>query len=485
MFYMGRRARFVCPIDVTQRVRAENALREREAGLRRAQSLAQLGHVITRPDGSFESWSETLPQLAGVEPAQMPRSTREWMQRLVHRDDRAVFRATALDAAARGARADVEYRIPHSDGSMAYIRQVIEPIEGDAAPGRMRWFSTLQDVTGAKLAEARMMRLNEELEHRVRDRTQQLQVSNEELVVASAAAERANRAKSEFLSNMSHELRTPLNAIIGFGQLLALPSGRARSPQQQAAFIDHIVTAGRHLLTLINEILDLAQIESGKFAVKSERLALASVLEECDAMIEPSATQRGIRLLFPTGCDIEVVADRTRLKQVLLNLLSNAVKYNRDGGAVSIECRRTDSGRVRIAVRDTGIGLRPDQVEALFQPFNRLGQEAGTAEGTGIGLVVTRRLLELMGGSIGVDSELGVGSVFRIELPADGTPVAARSAPGPVRAAAEDSRMAADAAHSPNDGVYTVLCVEDNPASLRLIREVLAVRPDVHVLAAP
>jgi PAS domain S-box-containing protein len=411
MLYMGRRCRLVCPIDVTQRVRAETALRDSEAGLQRAQNLARLAHVITGRDGEFESWSETLPQLAGVAPAQVPPTTREWM-RLIHADDRALFRAKSIEAAQKGTRVDVDYRLVHLQGNLVHIHQVIEPIDTPDASGRTRWFSTLQDVSEQKHAEALVRRANEDLELRVRERTA-------ELVVASAQAESANRAKSEFLSNMSHELRTPLNAIIGFGQLLASSDDKLRSPERQATFVDHIVTAGQHLLTLVNEILNLAQIEAGKLVVAREHVPLAAALSQCEAMVEPLAAKRGVRVAFPPSCKLAVLADRTRLRQVLLNLLSNAVKYNREGGRVSIECNPVGAERVRIEVRDTGIGLRPEQINALFQPFNRLGRESSRAEGSGIGLVVTKRLLELMGGTIGVSSTPGDGSVFWIELPAD------------------------------------------------------------------
>jgi CheY-like chemotaxis protein len=279
---------------------------------------------------------------------------------------------------------------------------------------------------------------------------------------------------------MSHELRTPLNAIIGFGQLLATADARPISPERTKAFVDHIVNAGRHLLTLINDILNLAQIEAGKLSLSLEPIALAAVLSECRAMTEASAQQRSIRLLFPQQVEAIVHADRTRLKQVLLNLLSNAIKYNRDMGTVVVDCLSVASGRIRISVQDTGIGMRPDQVQSLFQPFNRLGQEAGVQEGTGIGLVVTKLLVELMGGEMGVHSTLGAGSQFWIELRAIAPAAITTPAPTTVEpaAAAHDAKAVVEAPTA------TVLCVEDNPASLDLIQEAFSSRADLRLLTA-
>jgi signal transduction histidine kinase/ActR/RegA family two-component response regulator len=323
-------------------------------------------------------------------------------------------------------------------------------------------------------AQQEIMRLNEQLEQRVDERTLQLALANAELANAIDEARNANQAKSAFLSSMSHELRTPLNAILGFAQILtseSLPTSEA----QKKEFANHILKSGRHLLTLINEILDLAKVESGTITLSMEPVALGELLGECQGMIEPLAAARGIRVLFPQQVGAVLLADRTRLKQVLLNLLSNAIKYNRDAGAVVLGCQQITPGRLRISVQDTGMGLRPDQIESLFQPFNRLGQEAGAQEGTGIGLVVTRRLVELMNGTIEVTSSPGVGSVFTIEL---GT-----TAPLLPRAGASEEREAAPAAQG--DGApHLLLYVEDNPANLKLVEEIVRFRPDLRLIAA-
>lgn len=296
-----------------------------------------------------------------------------------------------------------------------------------------------------------------------------------ELNDAMAAADQANLAKSEFLSSMSHELRTPLNAILGFAQLIE--SGTPAPTASQQRSVAQILKAGWYLLDLINEILDLTLIESGKLSLSLEPILLAEVLHESRTMIEPQAHKRGIQLSFPRlDGSFVVTADRTRIKQVLINLLSNAIKYNRYGGSVAINCSATPSGRMRISISDTGEGLTPKQLEQLFQPFNRLGQEAHAGEGTGIGLVVSKRLIEMMGGMIGVESHIGVGSVFWIEL----NPTTARN----YRVAVAEAASAAPVPGAADMRLRTLLYVEDNPANLLLIKDLIARRPDVCLLSA-
>ena len=296
-----------------------------------------------------------------------------------------------------------------------------------------------------------------------------------ELNNAMAVAEKANLAKSDFLSSMSHELRTPLSAILGFAQLME--SGSPAPTVSQKRSIDQILQAGWYLLELINEILDLALIESGKLSLSLESISLAEVIQECQAMIGPQAQKRGIVVHFATfATPYFVKADRTRVKQVLINLLSNAVKYNKAGGSVDVQFVTSTPGRIRICVEDTGEGLTREKLAQLFQPFNRLGQEANVEEGTGIGLVVAKRLVEWMGGTLGVESVVGKGSVFWIEMTLTAEPQIVATAPESLALAQIPIEVGAQ--------LRTLLYVEDNPANLMLVEDLIARRPDIRLLSA-
>jgi PAS domain S-box-containing protein len=296
-----------------------------------------------------------------------------------------------------------------------------------------------------------------------------------ELHHAIAVAEKANLAKSDFLSSMSHELRTPLSAILGFAQLI--DSGSPLPTPAQKRSLDQILKAGWYLLELINQVLDLALIESGKLSLSPEPISLVEVMRECQAMIEPQAQARGIHAAFPLfEIAYFVKADRTRVKQVFINLLSNAIKYNKPGGTVAVVYDASIPGRIRICVEDTGEGLAQDKLDQLFQPFNRLGQEHKGQEGTGIGLVTTKRLVEMMGGVIGVASTVGKGSVFWVELNL--------TAERQHVASAMVSLTAAQMHGQADTQLRTLLYVEDNPANLMLIEDLISRRSDIRLLSA-
>jgi PAS domain S-box-containing protein len=293
-----------------------------------------------------------------------------------------------------------------------------------------------------------------------------------EVIAARTEAERANLAKSEFLSRMSHELRTPLNAILGFAQLLELDS--LSSDQRES--VTHIGRAGRHLLELINEVLDISRIETGQMTISPEPVAIADLLGELVALIGPLADGRSITIgATRAGCDVHVLADRQRLKQVLLNLLGNAVKYNREGGSVTVACAVVEGDRLRISVTDTGYGVRPDQLERLFQPFERLGAEGSEVEGTGMGLALSKGLVEAMGGRIGVESELDRGTTFWVEL---------GLVEGPLETY-ENGRPDEEPSVAPSaDRTHKVLHIEDNLSNLTLVERILGRRPDIELLSA-
>jgi signal transduction histidine kinase/ActR/RegA family two-component response regulator len=301
----------------------------------------------------------------------------------------------------------------------------------------------------------------------VDERTHELRHTMAELEAARTAADTANTAKSQFLSRMSHELRTPLNAVLGFAQLLEL---REQSAEDREA-VEHILKGGNHLLALINEVLDISRIEAGDMTLSPEPVHLADVVDEALALVRPMAAARSIGL-HHHPCGHHVLADRQRLKQVLLNLLSNAVKYNRFGGTVTVACEQLGEDRVRLNVTDTGQGISADDVARLFVPFERLGAASTDVEGTGIGLALSRRLAEAMGGRLEVDSTVGEGSTFWIELPR-------------VEGTVERYERLAGAPLPPRvvvDRRHLVLYIEDNLANVTLAERVFAERGDIELM---
>ena len=382
--------------DITERIKIQEQLRMADASLRlMVESVTDCAIIMLDISGRVENWNIAAQRINGYSEAEI---IGQHFSRFYPREDIDSGKPQRiLDAVvAEGRHEDEGWRV-RRDGSIFWANVVITTMR-DAGGNLCGFVKLTRDVTERRRLEQLLTEKNIELER------------------AKAVAEKANLAKSEFISSMSHELRTPLNAILGFAQLL---EGSLQPPTAiQGMRLQQILKAGWYLLELINEILDLAVIESGKLTLSPEPLSLAKLLLEAQAMIEPQAEKRDIKLTFPKfDTPYYVHADRIRLKQVLINLLSNAIKYNREHGTVEVKCAEAASGHIRISVKDNGVGLSPEKLAQLFQPFNRLGQENGAEEGTGIGLVVTRRLVDLMKGTIGVESTPGQGTKITVWLP--------------------------------------------------------------------
>ncbi len=304
-----------------------------------------------------------------------------------------------------GVESNIEHEMLRKDRSRIVVDAHGQTIEHDGVSMRL---TAIREITERKRAEEELSRYRQHLEELVQTRTEQLNA-------ALIAAESASRSKSEFLSSMSHELRTPLNAILGYAQLFSMSPDLSADIKEQARDIED---AGRHLLALINDMIDLSRIEAGRMELSMEPVSVRGVTADSVAMVASLAGTHGIELL-DADCagreDLVVHADNIRLRQVLINLLSNAIKYNRPHGSVRLACQARD-GRVRISVADTGLGIAADKQSRIFNSFDRLGRETGTVEGTGIGLVITKRIVEAMGGSIGFESTAGQGSMFWVEL---------------------------------------------------------------------
>jgi PAS domain S-box-containing protein len=432
-------------MDVTERKQADDVLREREATLQAVINASPDIISILDAEGAVRSMSPAAQRILGVR-ADTSIGHNALHGESIHPDDLERF-ARAQRQVLSGEResAAVRIRVRHADGHWLTLEAHSRPL---AAPDGLLIVS--RDVTKqAKLEE--------------------------DLRMAKLAAEQANEAKSEYLSRMSHELRTPLNAILGFAQLLDLDD----LGDEQRDNLGHIMSGARHLLSLINEVLDIAAIEAGRLSLSLEPVALADVTAETVGLIRPLADKHHIVLAGPNvSCTTHVLGDRQRLKQVLLNLLSNAVKYNREGGSVRLDCEPVPGGRLRIKVTDTGLGIPAEAIERLFVPFERVASEPGAIEGTGLGLPLSKRLAEAMGGTLELSTAVGKGSTFWVELPLAEPPVQQAE-----RQLQEEPAAAAEPAATTGPDL-TILYVEDNLSNLQLVERVLGHRPGVRLISA-
>jgi PAS domain S-box-containing protein len=433
-------------IDITERKRMEEALQQERDFASSIVDTAPVIILLLDTQGIIQHVNPFFEQLTGYRLDEL--KGREWFPLFLPARDqdsvRALFRSAVFGVSTRGhinsivTRSGEEREIEWSDQA---LRDVDGTITGLLTIG--------QDVTALR-------KLNQELEQRVERRTADMKSAKDE-------AERANAAKSEFLSRMSHELRTPLNAILGFGKLLETDPDQPLT-EIQADNVREIQHAGDHLLELVNEVLDLSRIESGRVDVDLQPVGLAPLLGSCVKQLQPLAAARDITIALELDDCYSVTADRTRLNQVLLNLLSNAVKYNRKGGSIQVSCELSGRQSLRTCIRDTGPGIAAESLSRLFKPFERLESSYTGVEGTGIGLALAKKLVEAMRGKIGVESVQGEGSTFWFELPlAEATPIAAAVAHAYSR---------------------KILHIEDNPANLRLVRKILSVRNDIELLEA-
>ena len=357
--------------------------------------------------------------------------------------------------------------LPLSQGNSWYELSVAK--KAGLKDGKNHFIVLSREISQRKLVEQEIITLNSKLEERVEQRSAELKIALEE-------ATHANTAKSEFLSSMSHELRTPMNAILGFAQLLQLDKTLNKA---QKTNTQEILNAGTHLLTLINEVLDLSKVESGHIDLSIEAVNVFSAIEECIGLVSPLAEKRGISINHNNVDGVMVKADSTRFKQSLLNLLSNAIKYNREDGEIQITFKTVDKNQLCISIIDSGLGIPPEQLTELFKPFNRFNADKTNIEGTGIGLTLSKRLIELMGGSLEVESKVGTGSIFSITLAIE------INIPPEIEAEAEKQQNNSEQLlQKSNNTQHKILYIEDNPANLNLVEQILAHREHIQLITS-
>ena len=575
-------------LDITERKRGEDLLKESEKRLNQAQEIGHLGSWHWNLKTGKLIWSDETFRIFGLSPGGVEPSYELFLD-FVHSDDREALKEAVEASLNQKSPYNVECRIIRKDGSIRVSNARGEVrCDEEGKPEVMHGF--IQDITEHKQVEAELKELNETLENRVTERTSEVaklyhaiehssativitdvegnieyvnpgftqttgyspeeaigkntrilksgkrkpefyrelwstitsgrewkgefhnikkngelywefssispvkdrngvitnfvavkeniterKKSESRLKDASEKAQRATEAKSAFLSSMSHELRTPLNSILGFAQLL-MTNQKEPLAESQKERVQHILNAGGHLLDLISEVLDLSSIESGKLPISPDTVNVGSVINEAVTAVVPMAQQFNIKVNNKTNhCDHYIVADRTRLKQVLDNLLTNAIKYNHPGGSVTISCEAPNTHTLRINVDDTGLGFAAKDIEALFEPFNRLGRESLNIEGTGVGLTITKTLVEYMGGSIGIESKEGKGSKFFVTF---------NKANPPVLEGTENKYLPEEKHLEKMAEGKTMLYVEDDYTNLTLVKNILRRRPNVKLLTA-
>jgi len=438
--------------DVTAFAREETNRKHAERELERFFDISLDMLCIANSDGYFKRISPAFTRTLGWSVEEM--TARPFIE-FVHPEDRE---ATLAEVERQVASGEIvlhfENRYQHKDGTWRILSWRSIP-----QPGGLM-YATARDITEQKQHEIEISNLNRDLE---------LQAAEAES--ARQDADRANLAKSEFLSRMSHELRTPLNAILGFGQLLEM--GKLGAEDRKS--VAYILKGGNHLLKLIDEVLDIARIESGRLNVSVEPVSLSDILTDAILLVRPMAAGRQVTVddRITGGAEQFAAADNQRLKQVLINLLNNAVKYNREGGSITVSCRAARGDRLTIAVADTGPGIPASKLARLFKPFDRLDAEQTDVEGTGLGLALSKGLVEAMGGRIWAESQVDAGTTFFVELRRTDSP--AKSMDGEIDGVADSEE--------PGE-IRTVLYIEDNISNLRLVETILQRRPNVKLIPA-
>lgn len=450
-------------LDITERKLTEEALQRSHNLLTEAQKVGHVGSWEWDIKNDTINWADETYRIFGFAPQEFMATYDLFLDR-IHPEDREMVQH-AVHEALDGKSYDINHRIFSADGAERVVNEKGK-IEYDETGDPLFMIGTVQDITEIKKIENDLRTYQEKLEVLVSERTAELQAAKEE-------ADNANQAKSLFLSSMSHELRTPLNSILGFSQLLF--SDR-KNPLivTQKEHLQKVLKSGNHLLSLIDDVLNLSKIESGSMEISMEPVDSSSVLLDTIELVQEIAKAHHVEILGE-GLDGHtlILADNTRFRQVLMNLLSNAIKYNRPGGTVSLACQKRDD-RLRIIVSDTGSGISSEKCKLLFEPFTRLGAEASSIEGTGIGLTITKRLVQLMNGHIGYESEVGKGSKFWVDFPI---------VRGDEKGNIATSKPKLSTPSLP-EGEYTVLYVEDNIYNRDLLFAILARTPSVKLLMA-